>query len=123
VTIDKLDHYTVRTADPVATSRFFVDVLGFEDGDRPPFPFPGVWLYCGGVPTVHLISIDSGQKHGSGTIDHVAFAATNVERYRARFNELGLEFEERRVPVLDRHQLFVKDPNGITIELNFPLID
>ena len=26
---------------------FYVDLLGFVDGDRPPFRRSGYWLYCG----------------------------------------------------------------------------
>jgi hypothetical protein len=31
-----------------------------------------------------------------------------------------LEFRERTVPDLGLHQVFVEDPSGVTIELNFP---
>ena len=50
-----LNHYTILTRDLEATKAFYTDVVGLTAGDRPPLPFPGYWLYCGGVPTVHLI--------------------------------------------------------------------
>jgi hypothetical protein len=31
-----------------------------------------------------------------------------------------VRYFERAVPVIGLHQVFIKDPNGITIELNFP---
>ena len=120
MSVERLDHYSIRTTDLETTSRFFVDVLGFEEGDRPPFTFPGVWLYCGGKPTVHLIGIEEGQQSGSGAVDHVAFSATGFDTFRARLSELGLAFRESQVPGLQRRQLFVDDPSGIKVELNFP---
>jgi len=32
----------------------------------------------------------------------------------------GTLFRERTVPDLGLHQLFIDDPNGVTIELNYP---
>ena len=37
---------------------------------------------------------------------------------RCRRNNVS--YFERAVPVLGLHQVFIKDPNGLTIELNFP---
>jgi len=115
-----LDHYSIRTTELEATSRFYVEVLGFAEGERPPFSFPGVWLYCADKPVVHLIGIAQGQVQGSGAVDHLAFEAAGIDAVRARLVEMKLPFEERQVPVLERHQIFVDDPNGITLELNFP---
>ena len=50
-----LNHYTIRVRDLEATKNFYTDVVGLTVGDRPPLNFPGYWLYCGDVPTVHLI--------------------------------------------------------------------
>ena len=51
--ITTLDHYTINTLDLDATIRFYVEVMGFENGERPAFSFPGAWLYCEGQPIVH----------------------------------------------------------------------
>lgn len=132
--INTLDHYSIRTADLAATRNFYVDVLGFEVGPRPDFPFPGVWLYQGGIAVVHVIGIDPGDSSGlqdylgdrgpgdeagSGMIDHVAFGATEIDAVRAKIEAAGLAFRERQVPSMQLRQIFVQDPSGITIELNF----
>ncbi len=44
-----LQHYTIEPSDLEATKDFYCDVLGLENGDRPPLGFPGYWLYSGGV--------------------------------------------------------------------------
>jgi catechol 2,3-dioxygenase-like lactoylglutathione lyase family enzyme len=132
--INTLDHYSIRTADLAATRNFYVDVMGFEVGPRPDFPFPGVWLYQGGIAVVHVIGINPAdsaglqdylgdrsatQGGGSGMIDHVAFAATDIDAIRTRITASGLVFRERQVPAMRLRQIFVNDPSGITIELNF----
>ena len=137
--INKLAHFSVRTPDLRASRRFYAEVLGFHEGFRPPFKFPGVWLYRGGdeadFGVVHLIGIDkddpSGLKdylgdkaeeslRGSGAVDHLAFLATDLLGMHERLHRAGLEYRERTVPSLGLHQVFFEDPSGVTIELNFP---
>ena len=50
-----LQHYTIEPSDLERTKNFYCDVLGLENGDRPPLDFPGYWLYSGGTATVHLM--------------------------------------------------------------------
>ena len=50
-----LQHYTIEPSDLERTKEFYCDVLGLENGDRPPLDFPGYWLYSGGTATVHLM--------------------------------------------------------------------
>lgn len=132
--LQRLDHYSIRTPRLDETRRFYAEVLEMHEGPRPPFPFPGAWMYHGDVAMVHLVGYDPddaeglkgylGDKDpaasGTGTIDHVAFAVTGLDALRARLHAARLEFRERRVPSLGLHQVFVEDPNGVTLELNFP---
>ena len=137
--INRLAHYSVRTTDIEASRRFYVEVLGFRVGFRPPFQFPGLWLYQdddeSDFGVVHLVGIDLtdpsglqeylGDKaadslHGSAAVDHLAFLASNWREMRDRMDSAGLAFRERTVPALGLHQVFVEDPSGITIELNYP---
>ena len=130
----QLDHFSIRTTLLEETRKFYVDVLGLTVGPRPDFPFPGVWLYRGEQAVVHVIGIDpddaSGLEDylgerggdasgGTGTIDHIAFTATGLAEMRARLDNAGLEFRERAVPNLALHQIFIVDPNGVTLELNY----
>ena len=56
MTIDALDHFTVAVSDLEASRRFYVEALGLHEGERPPFEFPGAWLYSGAAPLVHLVA-------------------------------------------------------------------
>jgi len=137
--IQTLAHYSVRTTRLEASRHFYVDVLGLREGFRPPFDFPGLWLYKGDdeaqFGVVHIIGIDPdapqglveylGDKsetslHGSAAIDHLAFLATDLPDMRRRLQQAGLGFRERTVPSIGLHQVFVEDPSGVTIELNYP---
>jgi catechol 2,3-dioxygenase-like lactoylglutathione lyase family enzyme len=138
--IGRLDHYSIRTQDIEASSRFYTEVMDFQIGFRPPFDFPGLWLYNGApypesCGVVHIIGIDlndpQGLKaylgdrdlsslNGTGTVDHMAFAATGLEDMLARLKRLDVAFRERNVPSLGLHQVFFEDPSAVTIELNYP---
>ena len=132
MSINKLEHYLILSDDIDATRDFYVDVLGLQTGPRPPFPFPGYWLYVDGTPCVHLASSEgrAGQREylgrdndgqGTGPIDHVAFAAQDLEGMVAHLNALGIDMIRRDVPDQNSHQVFITDPNGVNIELNFSL--
>ncbi len=135
-----LNHFSIRSLDLPACERFYCGLLGLQVGPRPPFPFPGLWLYAGDTTqwanaVVHIIGIDrndpEGLKqylgdrdesslHGTGAVDHVAFFSTGLADTLQRLKSQGIECRERTVPLLGLHQVFVDDPNGVVVELNFP---
>jgi hypothetical protein len=45
--------------------------------------------------------------------------ACGLEDHRARLDERGIALRERDVPGQPLHQLFLADPDGVTIEINF----
>lgn len=120
MTILGMDHYAIRTEKLEPTKTFYEQALGFAEGPRPPFNFPGYWLYCGDVPVVHLIGKDIAGGDGTGAVDHIAFRGDDLGAMRERLGRHGISFEERTVPQLNLTQLFMHDPNGIKIELNYP---
>ena len=62
MSVGVLDHYNVSTRKLNETVRFYEDVLGFVNGPRPPFDFPGAWLYSAGHPVLHLNDISQTDK-------------------------------------------------------------
>lgn len=118
-----IDHYTVLTNDLDATKRFYCDLLGLKDGPRPPFNFPGAWLYAGSRPVVHVVA---GQpfsaENGTGGVDHVAFTAEgDPDAMIKRLEEKGLKPSSRVVPASRIRQVFCRDPSGVQVELNYPM--
>lgn len=106
-----LNHFSIRTTDLDATRAFYETVLGLSVGPRPPFPFPGLWMYNGDPSIVanamvHVIGIDKndpeglkqylgdrdvGSLQGTGAVDHIALMTTGLEAMLAHLRE------ERRV--------------------------
>jgi len=134
MSLSSLDHCSIRTAKLGETRNFYVEALGMEDGDRPDFPFPGNWLYVDGHAVVHLVGIDpddpSGlieylgdvdldELDGSGAVDHLAFRAEEPDKLKRHLEKLGVDYRDRKVPDMDLFQIFLEDPNGVTIELNY----
>jgi catechol 2,3-dioxygenase-like lactoylglutathione lyase family enzyme len=121
VPLKNLNHLLVLAQDLEATRDFYADVLGLEVGPRPSFKSPGYWLYLGDQAVVHLANKDSDSENtGTGPIDHVAFEATGLKEMIARLEELAISVRHHKVPDLDLHQVFIHDPNGVKIELNYP---
>lgn len=129
----QLDHYSIRTLRLEETKTFY-EQLGMQSGDRPEFPFPGYWLYIGDHAVVHLVGIDEDNpsglydylggeevefEDGGGAVDHVAFTATDPEGLKTKLDAKKWPYRERQVPNMDLRQIFVEDPNEITVELNY----
>ncbi|HEY4859466.1 MAG TPA: VOC family protein [Xanthobacteraceae bacterium] len=122
MSVGMLDHYNVSTRKLGDTIRFYEEVLGLTNGPRPPFNFPGAWLYSAGHPVLHLNDIsstDRQQPADSGVIDHVAFGSRGFEAIKQHLTGKGVSFRVNQVPNSRRWQIFLTDPNNIMIELNF----
>ena len=71
---------------------------------------------------VHLVDISptpEQQKPDSGVVHHVAFASRDFAGMKRRLQSKGMKFDVRQVPGGDLWQIFVNDPNGVMIELNY----
>jgi catechol 2,3-dioxygenase-like lactoylglutathione lyase family enzyme len=130
--VSRLEHITIRCLQRQATRDFYVELIGLAEGPRPDFPFRGHWLYLGDVPVVHLteaadhpgswtgaLARDAVPGEGTGPFDHVAFRGEDFDAMRAKLAASGLAFRERVVPGGALKQLFVPDPEGVMVELNF----
>jgi len=92
-----------------------------------------VWLYIGDTDVLHLTvggkNVSENRKaylgqqsdaiHGSGVVDHVAFRATGLREMMANLQKHGVKFHKRMVNDQGLFQLFMLDPNGVKVELNF----
>ena len=98
-------------------------MLGFKNGPRPPFNFPGAWLYSrepsGAAPQRHLARPTGQQRPDSGVIDHVAFGSRGFEATKKHLTGKGMPHRVNQVPNSTRWQIFLRDPNNVEIELNF----
>jgi catechol 2,3-dioxygenase-like lactoylglutathione lyase family enzyme len=128
----RMEHFLVLTDDIEKTKDFYCDALGMRVGFRPDLGFPGYWIYLGEVPVVHIaehepyiawtremgIPISTGP-YGTGALDHVAFNATDFDATVKHLREQGYELSYNVLEEIGLSQIFLKDPNGLAIELNF----
>ena len=130
--VTSLNHYLIVSKNLERSKKFYQQVLGLELAERPDFGFPGYWLKTGDNICVHLASQDANKirdqfllkKHprgtnGSGSVDHIAFLAQNPEEVRTRIQKNKVEMHFRSFPDAKLFQIFLKDPDNVTIELNF----
>jgi catechol 2,3-dioxygenase-like lactoylglutathione lyase family enzyme len=120
--VERLEHVNIKCVD-LDRSRGFYEGLGLRDGERPPFASTGAWFYAGDIPVIHLVQAEPGSRARApttGAIDHIAFHAYGLSDMRARLAQAGISFRETQVPRNQIVQLFVKDPDGVVIELNCP---
>ena len=116
----RMDHFTIVTNQLEATRDFYVEVLGLVDGPRPPFPGPGFWLYARQQPVLHVVGVSQMPEPRRGVLDHMAFHAQGLQKMWTHLDEHGVRFKVIRAPGADRTwQLFMQDPNGVEVELDF----
>jgi catechol 2,3-dioxygenase-like lactoylglutathione lyase family enzyme len=130
--ITELNHFLLVARNLERTRDFYQKVLGLELAERPDFGFPGYWLKAGDEICVHLASQAPNKirdqfllkKHpkgtnGSGAVDHIAFLAKDPEAVRRRIQKNKVTMHFRSFPEAKLFQIFLKDPDDVTIELNF----
>lgn len=121
-----LNHYNLRAPRPLleALRDFYTNVIGLREGSRPPFCSNGHWLYAGECDIVHLTETAAGESRALGidtTFDHIALTCTDAATMEARLREYGIDYAVDEVPLLAQKQIFLRDPAGNGIELNFDL--
>ena len=130
--ITELNHFLLVAKNLEKTKKFYQKVLGLELAARPDFGFPGYWLKAGDGICVHLASQEPNKtrdmfllkKHprgtkGSGSVDHIAFLAKDPFEVKKRIQKSRIEMHFRSFPDAKLFQIFLKDPDDVTIELNF----
>ncbi|CAE6501217.1 MAG TPA: glyoxalase [Nitrosomonas nitrosa] len=117
--IDGMNHFTVLTSDLEKSKAFYIGVLGLTEGYRPPFAFPGAWLYSGDQAILHIIAGKPLPVEAQGVIDHMAFTASNLQVVVDTLNQHGIPFKLHRLVGEHTWQLFCHDPDGAKVELDF----
>jgi catechol 2,3-dioxygenase-like lactoylglutathione lyase family enzyme len=114
-----MNHFNVLTDKLAETRAFYIGVLGFTEGPRPPLGFDGAWLYADGEAILH---ISEGKVPGdpAGVLDHLAFTANDLKGTVAKLKAHGIEFTLRQQVGTRIWQIFCHDPCGAKVELDFP---
>jgi catechol 2,3-dioxygenase-like lactoylglutathione lyase family enzyme len=116
-----LDHVNIAgsTALIERCRSFYVDILGLTQGHRPSFRTRGFWLYAGDDPVIHLTERERDSGDGATSLDHFAFRCEGLEEAMQRLEQHRVEFTLDPARDTKAAQLFVQDPAGVSLELNF----
>lgn len=123
----------VLTDDIDKTRDFYCGALGMTVGYRPTMGFPGYWCYLDDVPVVHIadhttyidwteeidIPMSAGGPPGTGAVDHVAFNCKDYDGMKEHLETNGFELRTNVIADVELKQIFLRDPNGLVVELNF----
>ena len=123
MTATACNHFTILTDDLPTTLAFYEEHLNLKPGARPPFTFPGAWLYADGGkgpdPILHIIAGVEKQRLVKGVIDHMAFSGKGLAAAVARLKKRNLPYELRKQVGSGTWQLFFHDPNQAKVEIDF----
>ena len=120
------DHFTIVVADLAASRRFYVDLLGLSEMERPAFDFQGAWFGAGNC-LIHLIRANelSGppapqsedvKKPSRGL--HFAFRISDASTAPDLLKDAGFNIVDGpKLRPDGATQIFVRDPDGYLIEL------
>lgn len=119
--IERLDHLNIRTAQLDVMIAWYGKFLGMTTGPRPPFPFPGAWMYANGFPLVHLVAVDvePGSDPSDLKLEHGAFRATGFQDMVAKLEAAGERFTIDPVPDFPIVQINVWDPDGNHLHIDY----
>lgn len=123
MTVTAVNHFTILTDDLPATLAFYEEHLNLKAGARPPFTFPGAWLYADGGkgpdPILHIVAGKQKKDLVKGVIDHMAFSGKGLAGAVAKLKKKDIKYELRQLPAYGTWQLFFFDPNGAKVEIDF----
>src|SRR5215207_9385440 len=128
--IETLHHVSLPATDLERSKKFYSEILGLTEIDRPPFDFPGAW-YQVGDRQLHLIVHDNSTFRTDKTVDsrdiHFALRVTSYREtrdflyskaYHPNANDDFKKMKESPKSITGWSQLYIIDPNRNVIELN-----
>ncbi len=124
-----LDHVNVIATDLDASAGFYGELLGLErrDGPAPLTPSQAQWMHdSAGRPVVHINSVDCPRAYDrevrpgpTGALHHIAFRCEDYDAMVGRLTARKLDHRVNLVASIGLRQIFVSDPDGVLLELNF----
>ena len=129
-------HLQAPRAKLLEIKAFYMQLLDLQEGPRPAFPREGYWLYSGTHPMIHLavlqgedaVQAEQAMAEGKGysSIGHIAFGCEDMPAMLEKLLQMNVVWQIKDVPPLagddpasKQQQVFLTDPTGNKLELNF----
>ncbi|WP_215397471.1 VOC family protein [Rheinheimera oceanensis] len=119
--VESIDHLNISGPENLIEEvrEFYEKILGLKVGNRPNFRRAGYWLYASEKAIIHL-TVSEDNRSGSHTyLDHFAFRVTGLSSAKKWLDSQGVEYKQSIVSEMNQVQLFLSDPAGNGVELNF----
>ncbi|MBK8312836.1 MAG: VOC family protein [Acidobacteria bacterium] len=118
ITISGFHHPGFLVTDIERAAKFYEEVLGLVGIPRPDFGFAGRWYDLGNSQQLHLMSVEAmpGSADPPRHDRHIALNVPDVSESERLLHELGIAISYGSGRS-GNPQLFIRDPDGNTIEL------
>lgn len=118
-----ITHLSISARDLDESAAFYKDLFGMEEIPAPNFPFEVRWLRVGGLQ-IHLFHTDDPAPSGH----HFGLDVDDFTGFYERAKELriidGSDYFQRVYELPEGAlQLYLRDPAGNMVELNYPNVD
>lgn len=118
--IVELNHVALLVADVARSCEFYLHVLRLPPIPRPAFDFPGAWFQLGATQELHLIGGRSEQIVSGNRSNHFALRTLEIEAWEQHLISVSADFHPKKRRPDGAWQIFLRDPDGHTIELCSP---
>jgi catechol 2,3-dioxygenase-like lactoylglutathione lyase family enzyme len=115
--IFELNHVAIHVRDVERSCEFYRIALQLEAMARPAFSFPGAWFRLGEAQELHIIGERSDPVHSHNRGNHFALRVDDLAPWEAHLQALNIEYRPPKPRPDGARQLFLRDPDGHTIEL------
>ena len=120
MTIQELNHVALYVTDLKRSTDFYSRALLLQSMPRPAFNFPGAWFRLGSTQELHLIG-DRGLPYPAlNHNNHFALRVDDIDAWEKHLKNIGTDYASKKLRPDGAWQVFVRDPDGHTIELFTP---
>ena len=119
IKVKQVAHVCIFANDIDETKAFYKDTLGLE----PVFNFLrdgkifGFYMDAGGRTHVEVFQKDGASFSETNQINHMCLEVENIDDAIAHIQSLNVDITKKKKACDDTYQAWIKDPNGVKIEL------
>ena len=114
-----LHHSSLMISDLDVSIKYYTEIIGLQQMERPDLGFPGAWFQLGENQQLHIILLPNmdpttGRPEHGGRDRHVALTVDDFETVRDTLDENNIFYSMSKS---GRKALFVRDPDANAIEI------